>query len=138
MSERKIRLQQLKPIEQITQFNPKQQQLHKVNQHKNQKKKKTVFPSNPGPNKHHTDSKVEITAFCQLGILEIQSLSIKTQKNQKKTEHSHTKKHKHNYLLAFKNKKKREKQNDPFVLTEMVPKKCSTKTNVSTWIKFMS
>ena len=81
--------------------------MHKVNQHKNQKKKKTVFPSNPGPNKHHTDSKVEITAFCQLGILEIQSLSIKTQKNQKKTEHSHTKKHKHNYLLAFKNKKKK-------------------------------
>ena len=116
--------------------------MHKVNQHKNQKKKKTVFPSNPGPNKHHTDSKVEITAFCQLGILEIQSLSIKTQKikkkKKKKTEHSHTKKHKHNYFLAFKNKKKREKQNDPFVLTEMVPKKCSTKTNVSTWIKFMS
>lgn len=64
MSERKVRLQQLNPIEQITQFNPKQQQLHKVNQHKNQKKKKKrVFSSNPGPNEHHTDSKVEITAF---------------------------------------------------------------------------
>lgn len=140
MSERKIRLQQLKPIEQITQFNPKQQQLHKVNQHKNQKKKKTVFPSNPGPNKHHTDSKVEITAFCQLGILEIQSLSIKTQKNQKKTKQNTATPKNTNTTICqlLRTKKKREKQNDPFVLTEMVPKKCSTKTNVSTWIKFMS